>query len=210
MQEFKKSGKPVIAHAEMLTQKDYLLCALADSIYMDPSASGGLMLEGVSSNILFYREALKKLGVKMHVMQSGDYKGAGEPYVQTSLSPGTEENLRRALKNRYDLLREDISKLRGLDSTLVLDVYENRPDLFISSKDAKTYGLIDATATWDEMLAHYQIKDKDRVSFADYGSQAETVTSGDKIAVVNLSGNIAASAGYSAEGVISASKVDKF
>ncbi len=209
MQEFTKTGKPVIAHAEMLGQSDYLLCALADKIYMDPSASGGLLLQGVSSNILFYSEALKKLGVKMHVMQSGDYKGAGEPYTQTSLSPGTEANLRRALSNRYDLLRGDISRLRGLDSTRVRDIYENRADLFIGGKEAKTYGLIDDTLTWDEMLAQYKIKDGDRVSFSDYASPAETAVSGNRIAVVNLSGNIAATEGYTAEGMISASKVER-
>lgn len=209
MAEFQKSGKPVIAHAEMLGQKDYLLCAMADKIYMDPSASGGLLLEGVSSNILFYRDALKKLGVKMHVMQSGDYKGAGEPYTQTSLSPGTEANLRQALKSRYDLLRQDISRLRGIDSTKVTEIYENRPDLFIGGKEAKSYGLIDDTLTWEQMLAQYKIEDDDRVSFSDYASPAETTLSGNRIAVVNLSGNITTTAGYSAEGVISAGKVDK-
>ncbi|MDZ4182021.1 MAG: S49 family peptidase, partial [Candidatus Cloacimonadaceae bacterium] len=81
--EFKASGKPVIAHGDMLMQKDYLLCAMADSIYMEASASAGLLLEGVSANILFYKEALDKLGIKMHVLQSGEFKGAGEPYTQT-------------------------------------------------------------------------------------------------------------------------------
>lgn len=207
--EFKQSGKPVIAHAEMLGQSDYLLCALADKIYMDTSASGGLLLQGVSSNILFYSEALKKLGIKMHVMQSGDYKGAGEPYTQTSLSPGTEANLRRALESRYALLRGDISRTRGLDSTLVRDIYENREDLFIGGKEAKTYGLVDATLTWDEMLAQYKIGDDDRVSFSDYASPADAAVSGNRIAVVNLSGNIASTEGYSAEGMISAHKVDR-
>lgn len=209
MKEFKQSKKPVIAHGNYMGQSDYLLCALADSIYLDPSASAGLMLQGVSSNILFYREALKKLGVKMHVMQSGEYKGAGEPYTETSLTPGTEQNLRQALKGRYDLLRSDISSLRGLDSTLVRDVYENRPDLFINGREAKAYGLIDATVTWDEMLAQYKIRDKDRVSFSDYGRSSESSVSGNQIAVVNLSGNIASTSGYSAESVISATKVDK-
>ncbi|HOR02959.1 MAG TPA: signal peptide peptidase SppA [Candidatus Syntrophosphaera sp.] len=209
MEEFKKSGKTVIAHGETLDQSDYLLCTLADKIYMDPSASGGLLLQGVSSNILFYREALKKLGIKMHVMQSGDYKGAGEPFTQTSLSPGTEANLRRALESRYNLLRSDISRRRGLDSTLVRDIYEGREDLIINGKEAKTYGLIDDTLTWDEMLFQYKIGDDNRVSFSDYASPVDTAVSGNRIAVVNLSGNIAATDGYRAESMISANKVDR-
>ena len=59
LQDFKKSHKPVIAHGEMLAQRDYLLCAMADKIYLDPSASAGIILEGIASNVLFYRDALK-------------------------------------------------------------------------------------------------------------------------------------------------------
>ncbi len=46
---------------------------------MEPSASAGLVLQGVSANMLFYKEMLDKLGIKMHILQSGEYKGAGEP-----------------------------------------------------------------------------------------------------------------------------------
>ncbi len=209
MEDFKKSGKPVIAHAEMLGQSDYLLCTLADKIYMDPSASGGLLLEGVSSNILFYSEALKKLGIKMHVMQAGEYKGAGEPYTQTSLSPKTEENIRQALKGRYELLLQELGERRDLDSTRVRQIYEDREDLFIGGREAKDYGLVDENLTWEQMLAQYKIKDKDRVAINDYASPNEASASGARIAVVNLSGNIASTMGYSSEGVISANKVDK-
>ncbi|MBP7899510.1 MAG: S49 family peptidase, partial [Candidatus Syntrophosphaera sp.] len=81
LQDFKKSHKPVIAYGEVLAQKDYLLCAMADKIFMDPSASAGIVLEGVASNVLFYKDALKKLGIKMHIMQEGEFKGAAEPYT---------------------------------------------------------------------------------------------------------------------------------
>jgi protease-4 len=209
IEEFKKSKKPVIAHAEMMGQKDYLLCAMADKVYMDPSASGGIVLEGVASNILFYRDALAKLGVKMHVMQSGEFKGAGEPYTRTSLSPGTEENLRKALKSRYDLIREDIAKLRRLDAARLLEIYENRPDLNINATEAKQYGLIDDTATWDGLLEKYDIDDNQRQSISDYKDSSSQAIVGNQIAIVNLSGNIATTNGFSPEGIISYNGVDR-
>jgi protease IV len=208
LQDFKATNKPVIAHGVVLAQQDYLLCSMADEIYMDPTASGGLILEGVSANVLFYSEALKKLGIKMHVMQSGDYKGAGEPYTQTELSPGTEENLRKVLKSRYDLLRADIARFRDLDSSLVTDVYENRPDLIINAQQAIDYGLIDETLTWEDLKSQKGLTENNCRSVNNYKGSDKVPLMGTKIAVVNLSGSIMPSQGFTANPFISASKVD--
>ena len=209
LKDFKASKKPVLAHAEMMGQRDYLLCALADKINMDPSASGGLLLEGVAANLLFYRDTLAKLGIKMHVMQAGEFKGASEPYTRTSLSPGTEANLRSVLKSRYDLIRADIAKLRQLDSAAVRNVFESRPDVFLSAKEALQRRLIDSAVSWADFAAQNKIDEDKFVSIRKYA--AETVITGApaKIAVVNLAGNIAPSQGFAAEGLISANKVDR-
>jgi len=206
--QFKGSKKPVIAYGAMMSQKDYLLCAMADSIWMEPSASAGLLLEGVSANLMFYKEALQKLGIKMHVMQSGEFKGAGEPYTRTELSAGTRENIEKALKARYDKLVNDISTYRNLDSTRVIEVLEKRDDLFISAAVAKGYGLIDRAGSLDELKQQYGITKDNSVAIKDYrGSQPSSKPQ--KVAVVNLSGSIAMGPEYGSEPMISASKVRK-
>ena len=209
LNEFKASKKSVLAHGVILSQKDYLLCSMADRVYMDPTASGGLILEGVSANVLFYKELLDKIGIKMHTMQSGEFKGAAEPYTQTSLSPGTEENLRQALKGRYDLIRADLAKYRKLDPAKVTDVYENRPDLVIRATDALKRGLIDKTATWDDFLTENGITEKKRVLMKDYQSSSDEFATGGKIAVLNLNGGIGPTEGYLGESGISAAKVER-
>ena len=73
----------------------------------------------------------------MHIMQEGQFKGAAEPYTQNSLSPGTEENLRKVLKNRYELLQQEIAALRSIKIDTVQNIYENRPDLTINAQEAK-------------------------------------------------------------------------
>ncbi len=208
LKEFKATKKPVIAHGVFMAQKDYLLCSMADQIYMDPTASGGLILEGVSANIMFYKEALRKLGIKMHVMQAGEFKGAGEPYTQTSLTPGTEANLRKVLKSRYDMIITDIAKYRKMDTTAVRNVFETRPDLVVHAAEAKKYGFIDQTASWDEVKAKYEITEDKYVSIKDYANETSESFTGNKIAIVNLSGNIAAGQGFGPDAMISASKVD--
>jgi len=94
IESFKQSGKPVVAFGTYLSQGDYLLASFAKQIYLEPSASAGLLLEGVSANVMFYKELLAKLGIKMHILQSGAYKGAGEPYSQTEFSPRNQRKHR--------------------------------------------------------------------------------------------------------------------
>lgn len=208
IQTFKKSGKPVLAYADVLSQKDYMLCAMADSLWLNPSASGGILLEGTAANILFYKEALQKLGVKMHVMQSGDYKGAGEPYTNTELSAGTRENLERALKARYDGIIANIAANRKINPSTVREVFEERDDLFISADYAKEYGLIDHTGNWDEFCKHYNITKKSQVRIKNYQPHT-AVEKQDQVAVVYLSGEIATDLGSPFKQGISSAKTQK-
>lgn len=208
LKDFKARRKPVLAHGEMLAQRDYLLCSMADKVNMEPSASAGLLLEGVSANMLFFKNTLAKLGIKMHVMQAGKYKGASEPYNRTSFSPETEANLRQVLKGRYDLILDTIGRYRQLDTLAVREIFETRPDLFITADEAMRYGLIDQALTWDSYAAENGITPEKTVSIRKYNSET-LQSSTNRIAVLNLSGNIAPVQGFTADGLISSGKVDK-
>lgn len=209
LQDFRKSKKPIIAYGDMLGQKDYFLCLSADKIFMEPSASGGLILEGVSANVMFYKEMFDKIGVKMHVMQSGAYKGAGEPYSQTSLSEGTAANLNAVLKARYDYLLAALARTRKLSAEEATAIFETRPDYFISGPSALNYKLIDGVINRDSLLAKYEIKTENRVSISDYKGSPKLIPSANHIAVINLNGNISPQTGSGFDNVISARKVQK-
>ncbi len=209
MEDFKAAGKPVYSHFSMQDQKGYLLCAMADSVYMEPSASAGLILEGVEANLLFYKDLLSKLGIRMHVVQVGEFKGYDELYTKSALSPGTEQNLRQALKGRYDLLVGDLAKHRKLDPAQALQIYEERPEVILLPAEAKKYGLVDELASYDALLDKLQITKDNRVSLKDYQDTAAS-THKNKIAILNLSGVITPSiSGFSSEATINAEKVDR-
>lgn len=205
---FKTSGKPVVAYGDFITQKAYFLGCFADSIYMEPSASAGLMLEGASANVLFYKEALQKIGVKMHVMQAGEFKGAGEPYTQTELSSGTRENLMKVLQGRYKQLIADIAKARNIDSTSVEDIFGSREDFVIKASDALRMGLIDHVASYEDFRSRYGISDDNSVSISQYQDRSGSLNS-DRVAVLYLSGSISPETGFGMSGTISAAKVQK-
>lgn len=207
---FKESGKPIIAYGDMMNQRDYLLAMSADSIYLEPSAAAGLTLEGTGASITFYKGLLDKLGIKMHVLQSGAFKGAGEPYTQNSLKSGTLENYRRALLYRYEKLIADISEARKLDTEAVKAIFEQRDDYFISPSDALKMGLVDELLNRDELFAQRKISDKQLVKVESY-SAAQYLKKRDKVAVVYLSGSIApeVSGSFGYDTNISAAKVQK-
>ncbi|MDY0151595.1 MAG: signal peptide peptidase SppA [Candidatus Cloacimonas sp.] len=208
--EFKKSGKQVVAYGDYLTQADYLLASFASDIYLEPSASAGLVLEGVATNLMFYKEMLDKLGIKMHVLQSGAYKGAGEPYSQTSLSPGTRDNIDAVLQDRYTLLLAAIAQRRKISIPEITAVFETRDDLFLSATKAKALKLIDYPMNREDMLAKLKLDDDCFISIADYAA-AKVDEQKDKIAVVYLTGEISPSTGndFSGNSLISAAKVKK-
>jgi len=207
---FQKSGKPVIAFGDNFTQGDYLLASCAAKIYMEPSASAGIALQGVSANMLFYKEMLDKLGIKMHILQSGAYKGAGEPYSQTELSKGTRENIAAALQDIYNQVLAIVAQNRKLDTAKVKAIFEMREDFILGAEKAKELQLIDYAMGRDEMLSNLGLEEDKLVKIANYLPSASK-HKGDKIAVVYLNGNIAPVSGldFSNQSVISEAKVKK-
>ncbi len=208
LQDFRQSGKPVIAYGSTWGQRDYFLSLAADSIYMDPSASAGLMLDGVSANVMFYKELLDKIGVKMHVLQSGEFKGAGEPYSQTSLSAGTRANLERALRGRYDVLLSALAQSRGITAEEARLIFEERADFFINGSQALEMKLVDGLTDKEELWDRLGIRKANSINITKYSDKAQLNMGSQRIAVINLNGEISpANTGYGSEGIISAAKV---
>jgi protease-4 len=206
IQDFKSSGKPVIAFGDMLTQGDYLLASYADEIYMEPSASAGLILTGSSANTLFYKELFDKIGVKMHIIQAGEFKGAGEPYSQTSFSEGTRRNIEDMLLDRFNLIIDGIAERRDLTHDDVKAVYNNRRDFILSAAQAQELRLIDHAKSKKQMQAEQGIDPEKVVGISSY-SPRQLPVRGDKVAVLFLEGNITPMSGGFNQSIISHSKV---
>jgi len=111
---------------------------------------------------------------------------------------------------RYQILQTAIAKRRNLDPNKVTELFEKREDFFLSAENAKDWGLIDFAMGREAMLTQLKIEDDQLISIADYRI-SEPKPSGNKIAVVYLSGNIspAANSEFGSQGIISAVKVKK-
>ncbi|HET9049005.1 MAG TPA: signal peptide peptidase SppA [Chiayiivirga sp.] len=112
---FKTSGKQVIAYADGMDQKQYLLAAMADEVYLHPD--GAVLLEGLARYRPYYREALQdKLGVNVHLFRVGEYKSAAEPYILDGPSDESREADLHWMNDVWQRYLGDIARLRKLDA----------------------------------------------------------------------------------------------
>ncbi|MCK5680145.1 signal peptide peptidase SppA [bacterium] len=84
LEQFKKSGKKVIAIGDHFSQSHYLLASHAHEIILNPI--GGVELKGFSRYRLYGRQALDKLKVNFNLFRAGDYKSALEPFFRNNMS----------------------------------------------------------------------------------------------------------------------------
>src|SRR3546814_19524170 len=83
MNDFRASGKKIIAWSPSYEQSTYYAAAQADEVVMDPM--GSVSLEGFSAYNNYFKDGLDKLGVDVHVFRVGEYKSAVEPFTRNDM-----------------------------------------------------------------------------------------------------------------------------
>lgn len=191
--DFKESKKFIIAYSEGYSQKAYYLSTVADSIYINPQ--GSLDFRGLSSSVVFMKEAMDKLGVEMQVIKVGTYKSAVEPFMLNEMSPANREQVTSYLGSIYDSFLVDIanSRKQSVDSLKgIADEYRIR-----NADDAVRYKFVDGKLYKDELLSELKkrldvAEDKDisSVSILNYSGSSKVNSSAAKIAVLYAYGDI--------------------
>lgn len=147
---FRASGKPVYAYGPYYDQTHYMVAAQADQIALDPM--GMLFIEGLDVYQNYFREALDKLGVDVHVFRVGEYKSAVEPFERNDMSPEAREANREWLTDLWQSYGRDVGRGRQLAETAVHDYATGlAASLTRTGGDAaalaKGAGLVDAVET---------------------------------------------------------------
>jgi len=188
--KFRQSGKPVYTYLEMVGNSDYFVCSNTDRIFMNPSASAMMMLTGIGSETLFFKEMLDKMGVDMKVIHAGQYKGAGENFSRTNFSPPVRKNLERLFDDIYQKMLMTIAESRNISYDEVKHIYENRKEIIINQETALQYKLVDELLFKDEMLSKLNIHKNQLLDVNNYKTKEQSVLSNNQIAVVYAQGNI--------------------
>jgi protease IV len=113
LEKFRKDGKFVIAYSDyVLTQECYYLSTVADKIYINPGSM--VDFKGLSSEIMFYKKALEKIGVEVQVTRHGKFKGAVEPFILDKLSEENKEQINAYAGSIWKNVVESISLSRNI------------------------------------------------------------------------------------------------
>lgn len=197
LNDFKKSGKFVMAYANNYTQRDYYLNSVANTIYLNPS--GDLDFKGLSTEIMFFKDLQEKSGVKMEVIRHGKYKSAVEPFLENKMSDANREQTTALLNSIWSSVLADISESRNISTAKLNEIATGL--LARTPEMAKANKLIDIVAYED--VYHDAIKkalkvtsdeDYNKVSVTDYAQKIATTSiisdSDDQIAVIYAQGEI--------------------
>lgn len=144
----KKAGKPIMGHFVTGGPASYSLAAACDEVSMPPAAT--LELAGVRAEMMFFKAMLDRLGVEAEILQVGEFKGAGEPFTRTSMSPALRKQYEFFVGDLFEQLVEEVASDRGLEPDHVralIDVGVFVPE---AAREAK---LVDAVAYEDEVVA---------------------------------------------------------
>jgi protease-4 len=122
LDEFRASGKKVIAMADGYDQAQYYLAAHADEIYMHDF--GVVVIEGYGYFRAYFAEAIDKLNVDVNVFRVGEFKSFVEPYTRNTMSDEDKVAARRWLEALWSMWRRDVAAARGM-TVAALDDYIN-------------------------------------------------------------------------------------
>lgn len=153
----RKSGKKVFADLEMASTSDYMIASACDEIVMPPA--GSLMVTGVRIEVTFYKEMLDKIGAKADILQVGDFKGAGETFTRSEMSPELKKQYESLATDFFDQLITHIASDRGLSNDRVEQLINQ--GLFMA-EEAKQNKLIDRVAYQSGWKNFLQQEDQNR------------------------------------------------
>ena len=197
LEDFKKSGKFVISYSNYITQRDYYLNSVADTLYLNPI--GELEFKGLSTEVLYMKELQEKAGIKMEIIRHGKYKSAVEPFLAQEMSPENREQISVLLNSVWSTIVTDIAKSRKISvdslNSIANSLGARTPALALAKH------LVDKVAYEDEYHAAIKKKlkvkaDKDynKVSILDYakkiGTSATDFSKKEIIAVIYAQGEI--------------------
>ncbi len=205
MEEFRGSGKPIIASADYLSQQAYYLAAHADEIHLNPD--GLMLLQGYGRFRTYYKDIIDTLRLDWNIFRVGTHKSFVEPYERTSMSTEDKESNQRLIDQFWTMYREDVVAARGLEPGTIQDFTDNMVAKVREAGNdmamaAMNQGLIDSLSTRSEVrdrligFVGSDVADDEQfasVSMHDFLAQKRLLGNGARsrnVAVVVASGEI--------------------
>ena len=173
LENFRNSGKAIVSYMENPTNAGYYLASVSDKIYMTSHDGGMNMLTGASSQMIFLKDLLSKLGINVQLIRHGKYKSAGEMFIRSSASKENLEQNEAMIQSIWSSWAGRIAESRDISidhfNALLNGLELNFPEDFLAN------GLVDELVTYEQMrqkLADLYVTDRPEnvksISIQDY------------------------------------------
>lgn len=193
--DFKSSGKFVIAYSENYSEGDYFLASVADEVYLNPL--GMVEFDGLSSQVVFVKGTLDKLGIEPQIFKVGDFKSAVEPFDRKDMSEASRLQTSAFLNAIYDHYLASVADARGLDAASLKEISSEL--LVTKATDALQHKLVTALRYRDEVESDLRerlgIEEDKKIDFVSHAKYLKTLvstasSSSNRISVIFADGNI--------------------
>ncbi|MBO7195638.1 MAG: signal peptide peptidase SppA [Alistipes sp.] len=195
IEDFKQSGKWVVAYNDVYSQWSYYLSSVADKVYIQPE--GTFEWVGIAANSIFFKGLFDKLGVKVDILRPTvcKYKSAVEPFFLTKMSDANRQQMQEMVDNMWAVLTDAVASSRGIEKAELNRLADELAVMLPA--EAVEHKLIDGEKYADEVedffQSEYGIDEPKYVSLGEYASglkpNIDNVTA-PKVAILYANGDI--------------------
>ncbi|MDD2595339.1 MAG: signal peptide peptidase SppA [Bacteroidales bacterium] len=195
LKKFRDSGKAIVSYSTQFNNGNYYMASVADKVMFN--SYGDAYIGGLSTNILFFKDLLDKLGVNMQLIRHGKFKAAAEQFIKSDISAENREQNQVMLNSIWGSWSEEIAESRGFSSENFNKWIDNLE--ITDSHSLIERHLIDQACYQDEvgeyLCSLFDVKDTKDLQFISIEKYAQAkvkpnVRAKSKIAVLYASGEI--------------------
>ena len=214
LEDFKLSGKFIIAYSDFFSQSAYIIASPSTEIISYPS--GGVLFQGFSSKRLFFKDFFDKIGLEVINLSEGQFKTAFENLTLSSMSEDDKNQRLNLFSNIWKEITDVIERNRELNLGSI-DYFLNNIDQILEQnggdwgKASVEYKLIDSLVKRGDLEKYFKkeySKDESEWKHVDYRNYFKSKENNDEentVAVVNILGPIID--GYQTSGAASGDNI---
>ncbi len=214
LENFKLSGKFIIAYSDFFSQSAYIIASPSTEIISYPS--GGVLFQGFSSKRLFFKDFFDKIGLEVINLSEGQFKTAFENLTLSSMSEDDKNQRLNLFSNIWKEITDVIERNRELNLGSI-DYFLNNIDQILEQnggdwgKASVEYKLIDSLVKRGDLEKYFKkeySKDENEWKHVDYRNYFKSKENNDEentVAVVNILGPIID--GYQTSGAASGDNI---
>ena len=150
LDDFRKSGKWIVAYGDFYTQGAYYVASVADKVYINPK--GIVDWHGIGAQTMFYKDFMAKFGVKWEVVKVGTFKSATETFTEEKMSDANRLQTKTFIDGTWRNVCDAVSKSRGIS----VDSLNSYADSYLALQATET---LVKTKMVDGMMYGDQVKD---------------------------------------------------